>query len=287
MSRISIDVGGVIHHTTRETLRGSEMLDGLAATEGPWYIDRDPALFPIILNRLRGWSIDACLSAAPQHMLEALQAEASFYGVDVFGEVRFVNAQGTYLRVGEWDINNCSLFDLDRKDPARRVFHIHAPADRALYIMHMMVTDDYEALSHLPAHDMSMLMCDLELCVKIAAGLGADREGFEQWSDGVQNQCRFIVDSIYESRYKLEGHSKCDWMGAHAYLNKLGSTDIARALDGVSEAIGRMNDDGGNLVNAIRSCTGGIEQRLGGLADVKLIDYGALRDAIRNKRRRT
>lgn len=59
---VQLNVGGTVFRTTRGTLQGSAVLEGIVETQGEKFIDRDASLFPIILNRLRGASCDACLA---------------------------------------------------------------------------------------------------------------------------------------------------------------------------------------------------------------------------------
>lgn len=87
-SRIKLDVGGRIFHVSRETLIKqdsffSSMFSGkfsiMPESDGTYFIDRDPDLFPHILNYLRNGSL--ALHHFSKAQIELLHAEAIYYSL--------------------------------------------------------------------------------------------------------------------------------------------------------------------------------------------------------------
>lgn len=89
-------VGGLDFCMNVETARRSPKL-GALLDSGIKFVDRDPELFPTVLNFMRGVSQRACLMSVAPGKLEALGEEAEYYQVDIFGAHRFILAGGTLL----------------------------------------------------------------------------------------------------------------------------------------------------------------------------------------------
>ena len=81
-NRYYLDVGGVLHVSTLETLRKSPTLDNLLpdnCEESVFFVDRDGGAFFYILNFLRNGTVH--LSTEDRPFLEFLMGEAAFFGL--------------------------------------------------------------------------------------------------------------------------------------------------------------------------------------------------------------
>ena len=82
MSIVYLNVGGVVHATTRGVLQESNTyLTGLLAqhpTSHEIFVDRDPAHFRYVLNWIRGSRV----LPSDAHDLAELEVEADFYAMD-------------------------------------------------------------------------------------------------------------------------------------------------------------------------------------------------------------
>lgn len=246
---VTLNVGGTTFRTTRGTLRGSAMLDGLIGTEGEHFIDRDPTLFPVILNRLRGSSCEACISATPHGSLAQLQHEADFYGVDVFGDFRVVDAQGVCIRVHKSIIKNCFIFNNDRKEETRRVFHVAAPAKVVAFMMDTLRTVTFDRMEsrHMPTEQLFELIATtgtfLYTIFEASDDGGGDREPYTSYGELVTT---FYDDKIDDTFADIE-RQRAKWTGMNEVIVELKS--ISQSIESIPEY------DDSDVVKAINNAS--------------------------------
>jgi len=84
---IRLDVGGTLFSTSRSTLTryGSPFFASLLlnspTSNGSYFIDRDPKIFALILEALRGAGISAPIRPDSNSTFKSLLAELDFYGL--------------------------------------------------------------------------------------------------------------------------------------------------------------------------------------------------------------
>lgn len=86
-SLVTVNVGGVHFMTYRSTLEGSPMLSKLMETslgndDVAFFVDRDPSLFAVCLNWMRGVRVLPTDKSA----LETLESDADYYGLQSLAE---------------------------------------------------------------------------------------------------------------------------------------------------------------------------------------------------------
>ena len=73
---VTINVGGIIHQTCIDTLKGVRYFEGAFDTTRSIFIDRSPSNFDILLDHLRGYDMSEFID-------DGVIADAEFYGINL------------------------------------------------------------------------------------------------------------------------------------------------------------------------------------------------------------
>jgi len=273
MDEVEVRVGGASFVTTLLTVSRSPVLCRLMGGEGAGlrHIDRDPTLFRIILNRLRGWPAEACVGAVEPRALAALAAEARFYEVDVFDDIRFVEtASGDFIKVTADEVEACALFERERAaDPAKRVFAVGAGARNVRRVVCAFTngTTAASVLRSLRGAALADFMADVQQAVHVAAARArfADPKDADAWLCALNNAAENLQSYVRES----------DLNGAVVIASNL--SDINSTLGyvcGHVEDVARRMDEFSIYANEANQSARDSKRHLGELAE-------ALRDVER------
>jgi WD40 repeat protein len=131
-SKIKLNIGGTIFTTSTESLASakdsmfacwfSEEFSPQPDDNGEYFIDRDPAVFPIILNHLRGIEVKAQIAELTSSQKEILKSDIDYYYIaslfDYYPELQHstLGIEKRYTKIASggnsiwiWDMATCAV----------------------------------------------------------------------------------------------------------------------------------------------------------------------------------